>query len=194
MKCKFYLRRWWNDATYRHSEHRQIRFLFSWCSEWAADGRKLRGSVVFGNIQGESKKTGISKILNFVWGPLKCTKLNFNPMHIFSPLRDIWFNGITMDFSFKNEWVIVIWKFWDPSFFWLTLYIYEPRLSFMLNETKNHGRELRTKSIHQAITLKWTELAGWWPMGSDIFKHNVSVMLELMGHFVKTLIKNSDQW
>ena len=73
-------------------------------------------------LQGESKKTGISKILNFVWGPLKCTKLNFYPMHIFSPLRDIWFNGITMDFSFKNEWVIAIWKFWDPSFFWLTLY------------------------------------------------------------------------
>ena len=76
-------------------------------------------------LQGESKKTGISKILNFVWGPLKCTKLNFYPMHIFSPLRDIWFNGITMDFSFKNEWVIAIWKFWDPSFFWLTLYIYK---------------------------------------------------------------------
>ena len=76
-----------------------------------------------GELQGESKKTGISKILNFVWGPLKCTKLNFNPMHIFSPLRDIWFNGITMDFSFKNEWVIAIWKFWDPSFFWLTLYV-----------------------------------------------------------------------
>ena len=74
-------------------------------------------------IQGESKKTGISKILNFVWGPLKCTKLNFYPMHIFSPLRDIWFNGITMDFSFKNEWVIAIWKFWDPSFFLLTLYV-----------------------------------------------------------------------
>ena len=69
-------------------------------------------------IQGPSKWS--SKSIWF-WGPLKCTKLNFNPMHIFSPLRDIWFNGITMDFSFKNEWVQAIWKFWDPSFFWLTL-------------------------------------------------------------------------
>ena len=54
-------------------------------------------------------------------------------------------------------------------------------------------------SFEQKVYIKqspWSghQLAGWWPMDNDIFKHNVSVMLELTGHFVKTLMKNSDQW
>ena len=38
-------------------------------------------------------------------------------MQTFSPLRDIWFNGITIDFSFKIEWVRAIWIFLRSQFF-----------------------------------------------------------------------------
>ena len=34
-----------------------------------------------------------------------------------SPLWDIWFNGITIDFSFKIEWVRAIWNFLRSQFF-----------------------------------------------------------------------------